>query len=129
MNFEFTSWDTPERNILAELAFPYVASKARVMMGAAHIPDDVSGKLAIEAIKCATQLGLGVIILGDKIGTQDYVFNSNLNWAVNFRTQDEAGFVQEGLHGKSGLWNQNDVWLLSSKQRTWWCLNLGSINK
>ena len=43
------------------------------MMGAAHIPDDVRGKLAIEAIKCATQLdGLRVIKVQDKTGTQDF---------------------------------------------------------
>ena len=39
VDFEFTSWDTPQHNNLAELAFPYLDDKARAMMGAAHIPD------------------------------------------------------------------------------------------
>ena len=70
MDFEFTSRDTPQHNNLAELSFPYIAGKARAMMGAAHVPDDVRGKLAIEAIKCATQLdGLRVITVGGKTVT------------------------------------------------------------
>jgi len=104
VNFEFTSRDTPQHNNLAELAFPYLAGKARAMMGAAHVPDDVRGKLAIEAIKCATQLdGLRVIKVGDKTGTRDFhVFKSNPSWAVNLRTWGEAGVVAEGSNGKSG---------------------------
>ena len=70
VNFEFTSWDTPQHNNLAELAFPYLAGKAKVMMGAAHISDDVHGKLEIESVKCATQLdGLRVIKGQDKTWT------------------------------------------------------------
>jgi hypothetical protein len=66
---------------LAELSFPYTAGKARAMMRAAHISDDACGKLAIEAIKCATQLdGLGVITVGGKTATQGFhVFKSNPN--------------------------------------------------
>ena len=85
VDFEFTSRDTPQHNNLAELSFPYLAGKARAMMGAAHVPHDVCGKLAIKAIKCATQLdGLRVIKVGDKTGTQDFhVFKSSPTWAVN----------------------------------------------
>jgi len=66
VDFEFTSRDTPQHNNLAELAFPYLAGKARAMMGAANVPDDVRGKLTIKAIKCATQLdGLRVITVSE----------------------------------------------------------------
>ena len=104
VDFEFTSRDTPQHNNLAELSFPYIAGKARAMMGAAHVPDDVRGKLAIEAIKCATQLdGLRVITVGGKTATRDFhVFKSNPNWAVNLRTWGEAGVVTDGPDGKSG---------------------------
>ena len=70
VDFEVTSQDTPQHNNFAELAFPYLAGKARAMMGAAHIPDDIRGKVGSEAIKCATQRnGLRVIKVQDKIGT------------------------------------------------------------
>ena len=74
------------------------------MMGAAHVPNDVRGKLAIKAIKCATKLdGLWVIKVGDKTGTRDiHVFKSNPGLAVNLRTWGEAGVVTEGSNGKSG---------------------------
>ena len=104
MDFEFTSRDTLQHNNLAELSFPYIACKASAMMGAAHVPDDVCGKLAIEAIKCATQLdSLRVITLRGKTATWDFhVFKSNSNWAVNLRTWGEAGVVTDGPDGKSG---------------------------
>ena len=38
IDFEFTSRDTPQHNNLAELAFPYLAGKARAMMGGAQVP-------------------------------------------------------------------------------------------
>ena len=70
VNFIFTSQDTTQHNNLAELTFLDLAGKARAMMGAAHIPDDVCVKLAIEAIKCATQLDdIRVIKVQSKIGT------------------------------------------------------------
>ena len=104
LDFEFTSRDTPQHNSLAETSFPYIAGKARAMMGAAHVPTDIRGKVAIEAIKCATQLdGLVVVKLGDKTGTRDeHVFGANPKWAKNLRTWGEAGVVREGKDGKTG---------------------------
>ena len=44
------------------MAFPYLAGKARAMMGAARVPEDIKSKVALEAIACATQLdGLVVV--------------------------------------------------------------------
>ena len=40
IEFEFTSRDTPQHNSLAEVAFPYLAGKARAMMGAANMPPE-----------------------------------------------------------------------------------------
>ena len=62
IDFEFTSRDTPQHNNLAELSFPYIAGIARAMMSAANIPVGTRGKVAIEAIKCATQLD-GLVIV------------------------------------------------------------------
>ncbi len=56
LDFEFTSCDTPQHNSLAELAFPYLAGKAHVMMGGALVPDKLHAKVALEKIACATQL-------------------------------------------------------------------------
>ena len=42
----------PQHNNLAVLAFTSLSGKARVMMGAAHIPSEVKGKVAILAIRC-----------------------------------------------------------------------------
>ena len=94
---EFTSRDTPQHNNLAELCFPFIAGKARAMMGAVHIPDDIQGKVAIKAIKCATQLdGLNIVIVGGMTGMRDFhVFGSNSNWSSNLRTWGEAGVVKE----------------------------------
>ena len=88
VDFEFTSRDTPQHNNLAELSFPYIAGKARAMMGAAHIPNDVRGKVAIEAIKCATQLdGLKVVEVNGNAATWDmHVYKANPKWAVNLQT-------------------------------------------
>ena len=62
LDFEFTSRDTPHHNSMTELAFPYLAGKARAMMGAARVPEDIKSKVALEAIACATQLdGLVVV--------------------------------------------------------------------
>ena len=72
LEFEFTSYDTPQHNNLAELAFLYLAGQARAMIGAAHVPNDVQGKVTIEVLKCTTQLdGLKVGTLRQLTTTQD----------------------------------------------------------
>ena len=55
LDFEFTSCDTPQHNSLAELAFPYLAGKARAMMGGALVPEELHVKVALESIACTTQ--------------------------------------------------------------------------
>lgn len=70
INFEFMSRKTPQHNNLAELAFPFISGKARAMMNAALVPVDVCGKVAIEAIRCATQLdGLSVVEVNGELKT------------------------------------------------------------
>ena len=67
IEYEFTSRDTPQHNNLAELAFPYLAGRARAMMGAAHMPDDSRGKISLEVLKCATMPnGLGLVAVNGK---------------------------------------------------------------
>jgi hypothetical protein len=52
LDFEFTSGDTPQHNSLAELAFPYLAGKASVMMVAARVPEDIKSKVARSYCMC-----------------------------------------------------------------------------
>ena len=104
LEFEFTSRDTPQHNHLVELSFPHISGQARAMMGAANIPIAIRPKVAIEAIKCATQLdGLSVVKLGDKLATRDvHVYGKNAKWAKQLRTFGEAGVCKEGKNAKTG---------------------------
>ncbi len=104
VEFKFTSRDTPQHNNLAELAFPYLTGKSRAMMGAAHVPDKSRGKVALEALNCATMLdGLRIVKVGDRTATRDeHVYNKNPRWASNLRTWGEAGVVKEGKDSKTG---------------------------
>ena len=83
IDFEFTSRDSPQHNSLAELAFPYLASKARAMMSGAVVPDDLWSKGALEAISCTTQLdGRVVVDAGGKTATLDeHMFGAKPSWA------------------------------------------------
>ena len=60
--------------------------------------------MAVEAIKCATQLDRLVVMKhGNKTATQDkHVYNKNPKWAKNLQTWGNAGMVKEGKDGKSG---------------------------
>ena len=102
--YEFTSRDTPQHNNLAELAFPYLAGRARAMMGAAHMPGDSRGKVSLEVLKCATMLdGLRIVEVDGKQMTRDeHIHGKNPKWATNLRTWGEAGVVKEGKDGKTG---------------------------
>ena len=104
IDFEFMSRDTPQHNSLAELAFPYLAGKARAMMGGAMVPDDLKSKVALEAISCATQLdGLVVVEVKGKIATRDkHMFGANPAWSRKLRVWGEAGVVAEGKDSKTG---------------------------
>ncbi len=48
-------------------------------MGAAHVPDDAQGKVALEALNCATMLnGLQLVKIGDKTATRDkHIYDKN----------------------------------------------------
>jgi hypothetical protein len=104
IDFEFTSRDTPQHNSLAELAFPYLAGKARAMMGGAMVPEDIKSKVALDAISCATQLdGLVVVKIKGKLATSDvHLFGANPTWSKKLRVWGEAGVVAEGKDSKTG---------------------------
>jgi hypothetical protein len=104
LDFEFTSRDTPQHNSLAELAFPYLAGKARAMMGGAMVPEDIKSKVALEAISCATQLdGLVVVEVKGKLATRDmHLFGANPRWSNILQVWGEAGVVTEGKESKTG---------------------------
>jgi hypothetical protein len=77
------SRETPQHNSLAELAFPYLAGKARAMMGAARVPEDTKSKVALEAIVCAMPLdGLVVVDVKGQMATRDvHMFGANPSWS------------------------------------------------
>ena len=104
LDFEFTSWDTPEHNSLAELTFPYLAGTVHAMMGGALIPDDLHGKVALEAVACATQLdGLVVIEVSGKIAMRDvHMFSVNPKWTRNLQVWGEAGVMTVRKDSKTG---------------------------
>ena len=74
------------------------------MIGAAHVPDDSPGKIAIEAIKCSVQLDrLRVVTVHEQSATGDvHVFGKNPNWSKNLWVWGKAGVVKEGPSGKNG---------------------------
>jgi hypothetical protein len=104
VEFEFTPCDSLQYNSAAETAFQYLAGKAWSMMLAANVPILERGKVAIEAIKNATQLdGLRVVTINNVTQTRDkHMFGSLSRWTKSLRTWDEAGMVKEGKHGKTG---------------------------
>ena len=77
---------------------------ARAMTNGANIPTGIRAKVAIESIKCATQLnGLCVIELNGVSSSRDiHVYGTNPKWVTNMRTFGEAGVVAEGKRGKIG---------------------------
>ena len=101
---EMTARDTPQHNSLVELAFPFLVALARAMMTAAHIPDEVKPKVAIEAIQTACQLdGLKLVELEGVTATRDvHMYGKNPSWTRNMRTFGEAGVVTEGKDKKLG---------------------------
>ena len=104
LDFELTSRDTPQHNNIAELSFPYIAGRARAMMGGAWIPEGVRGKVCVEALKCAIQLdGLVQVECDGVLKSRDeHVFGTLPNWSTHLRTWGEAGVVTEGKNKKTG---------------------------
>jgi hypothetical protein len=104
IDFEFTSRDTPHHNSLAELAFPYLAGKARAMMGEAMVPEDIKSKVALEASSCATQLDeLVVVKIKGRLAIRDmHLFGANPTWSKKLHAWGEAGVVAEGKDSKTG---------------------------
>ena len=72
-------------------------------MRAAHVSDDVQGKVATNAIKCVTMLdGLLIVELAGKISTWDeHIYGANAKWPKNLRTWSKAGVVKEYKENKS----------------------------
>jgi preprotein translocase subunit SecA len=67
------------------------------MMHTANVPIDEHSKVAIEAIKNATQLnGLHVVTINDITQTRDeHMFGLLPKWAKAMRTWGKAGVVKE----------------------------------
>ena len=82
----------------------YLTGQARVMMGAAQLPKDVYGKVAIEALKCATQLdGLKCITIRSLTTTLDiHVFNENPCWSKIYVHREKHGLLRKAKMVKLG---------------------------
>ena len=104
VKFEVTSRETPQHNPYAELAFPYLGGIARAMMSAANVPEDVRGKVVLEALTCACMLdGLVVVKANEKIQSRDeHVHGKQPKWIEDMHRWGEAGVVKEGKNGKAG---------------------------
>ena len=72
-------------------------------MSAANIPTGTRGKVAIEAIKCATQLdGLVIVKIDSESKARDmHVYAKLPKWTKNMKTFGEAGVVKEGKNSKT----------------------------
>jgi hypothetical protein len=71
----------------------------------AAIPDEIQGVVTCEAIRCAVQLDVLVVVdlNGNSKTRGEHVFGSNPNWVATLRTWGEAGVVKVvGKDGKTG---------------------------
>ena len=104
VKFEVTSRETPQHNPYAELAFPYLAGIARAMMSGANVPEDVRGKVVLEALTCACMLdGLVIVKANEKIQSRDeHVHGEQPKWIHDMHRWGEEGVVKEGKNGKAG---------------------------
>ena len=73
-------------------------------MSTANIPTATRGKVAIEVIKCATQLdGLVIVKVDEESEARDmHVYAKLPKWTKNMKTFGEAGIVKEGKDTKTG---------------------------
>ena len=142
IDIEMTARDTPQFNSLVEVAFPFLAGKARAIMNDANIPIEYRAALAILAIEFATVVdGLTAIdVEGKKMTRDQLVFGANNKWVNNMHTFGEAVVVAEGKDSKTGnrgtemmfvgypsnrssdtfkLWNQNTNRVVTSRDVIW----------
>ena len=73
-------------------------------MGAAHLPNNLRGRVAIEVLKCATLLdGLNVVTIKERTTMHDvHLFGINPLWTMILHTWGEARVVKSGKDGKTG---------------------------
>jgi hypothetical protein len=96
IEYEFTAWDTPQQNHLAELGFAVLANRGRALMHRANVPMKERYKLFHEAFKTATLLdGLIRIELDGKMKPCVVHWSGKVpNFAKHLRTWGEAGTVK-----------------------------------
>lgn len=72
---------------------------------------ELTSKVALDAIACATQLeGLVIIEMKGKVATHDvHVFSVNPTWSKNLCVCGEAGVVAKGKDSKTGNRGYNEV--------------------
>jgi hypothetical protein len=96
IEYEFTAWDTPQQNHLAELGFAVLANCRRALMHHANVPMKERYKLFREAFKTATLLdGLIPIELDGKMKPCVVHLSGKLpDFAKHLRTWGKAGAVK-----------------------------------
>ena len=102
---EFTARATPQHNARAELAFPSIANKGRVMMSAANLPIEERYKLFGEAFKTATHTDALVSVTIDGVTKTrvEHWSGKVLRYASHLRTFGETGTVNMKMKGISKL--------------------------
>lgn len=93
---EIEHYISPQHNLLAELAFASIASKGRVLMSAANVPNKVRYKALVKAYQHATDLGgLLVVEIGGKTATRFEHWGNQLpKWIKHLRIWRESGTVK-----------------------------------
>eukprot|EP00957_Ditylum_brightwellii_P164700 12540151-Ditylum_brightwellii.AAC.1 len=96
VHFEYTAWNTPQQNQLAELKLALLANKDWALMIDANVPINIWCNVCNEAIITATLTDrLTAIELNGKLATQYMpLFKKNPTFAEHLRTWGEAGTVK-----------------------------------
>ena len=96
LSFEYTGRATPQRNHLAELGFAIILPRAKAMMHAANVPEDVRPVLCKECINCSTMLDWLVAITLDGITKTriEHWCGSLPQFSKGLRVWGEAGVVK-----------------------------------
>jgi hypothetical protein len=92
IEFEFTAWNTPQQNSIAETAFYMISCRGRAMLHQANIPEDHGVYFWNKCFEMATKVdGLAVVTI-DRIPKTQYEhwFGINPAFANHLPTWGEA---------------------------------------
>ena len=95
VNVEWTPRDTPQFNAKVEVGFATIANQGRVVMAAAHVPEQQRYQFYPEAFKFVTQVdGFGVVEINRETKTRyEHAGQPIPRWSKHLRTWGEVGTV------------------------------------